>query len=84
MKKEQLLQIIKEEISKILKEEKSTPEYSIHPISDTSWKRMESLSNENDINDMLDAANKIMEDLTNDGFEAKEVFDFLFNQLVRI
>ena len=107
MKKSELKQLIKEEISNILNEEKMKPilneqlarmqklagiitENQIneddifndqYSVSDEAYKRMDGLVNENDYNNFIRSATNIMTTLTNDGFEAKEIFYYLYTRL---
>ena len=56
-------------------------ENNISEISDEMYERMEDLVNQNNLNTFISAATKIMGDLWGKGFEAKDVFDYLYTKL---
>ena len=56
-------------------------ENNISEISDEMYERMEDLVNQNNLNTFISAATNIMGDLWGNGFEAKDVFDYLYTKL---
>jgi deoxyhypusine synthase len=50
-------------------------------VSEESYERMNNLVIQNDYKNFIDSATNIMNDLTKDGFEAKEVFYYLYTRL---
>ena len=56
-------------------------ENNISEISDEMYERMEGLVNQNDLDTFISAATNIMGDLSDEGFEAKDVFDYLYTKL---
>lgn len=53
-----------------------------YSVSEKSYKRMNDLVNQSDYMNFINSATKIMEDLTNDGFEVKDVFYYLYTRLI--
>jgi hypothetical protein len=52
-----------------------------HSVSDENYKRMDGLVNRNDYNNFIDSATNIMSDLTDEGFEVKDIFYYLYTRL---
>lgn len=52
-----------------------------YSVSDEAYKRMDGLVNENDYDNFIQSATNIMTTLTDDGFEAKEIFYYLYTRL---
>jgi hypothetical protein len=52
-----------------------------YSISDEAYERMDGLVNENDYDNFIRSATNIMTTLTDDGFEAKEIFYYLYTRL---
>ena len=50
-------------------------------ISDENYERMENLVNQSDYNNFINSATNIMTTLTDDGFEVKDVFYYLYTRL---
>jgi NAD-dependent DNA ligase len=50
-------------------------------ISDEAYERMNSLVSQSDYNNYIKSASKMMSDLTDDGFEARDVFYWLYTRL---
>lgn len=70
---------IRESLEKMLSEDDIfNGSYS---ISDEAYERMESLVNSSDLNTFLKSAENIMQTLTNEGFEVKDVFYYLYTRL---
>jgi hypothetical protein len=86
MKTSELRQLIKEEISKIEKQTNIIKEDDIfngtYTVSDEVYERMDALTNQKDLLVFLDHASKIMRNLTDDGFEAKDIFYYLYTRLI--
>jgi hypothetical protein len=86
MKTSELRQLIKEEISKIEKQTNTIKENDIfngtYIVSDEAYERMNALTNRKDLLVFLNSASKIMRNLTDDGFEAKDVFYYLYTRLI--
>ena len=56
--------------------------YVIKQMDDQKVSRMEGLVNIQDMDDFLSSATGIMTSLSDEGFDAKEVFDYLYLKLV--
>jgi hypothetical protein len=52
-----------------------------YSISDEAYERMDGLVNTNDYNNFIQSATNIMDNLTNEGFEVKDVFYYLYTRL---
>ena len=52
-----------------------------YSISDEAYERMDGLVNTNDYNNFIESATNIMDNLTNEGFEVKDVFYYLYTRL---
>jgi phage portal protein BeeE len=52
-----------------------------YSVSNEAYKRMDGLVNENDYDNFIQSATNIMTTLTDDGFEAKEIFYYLYTRL---
>jgi hypothetical protein len=52
-----------------------------YKISDEAYERMNSLVSQSDYNNYIKSASKMMSDLTDDGFEARDVFYWLYTRL---
>jgi hypothetical protein len=52
-----------------------------YSVSDEAYERMEGLVNTNDYNNFIQSATNIMSTLTDEGFEVKDVFYYLYTRL---
>jgi hypothetical protein len=52
-----------------------------YSVSDEAYERMDSLVNINDYNNFIQSATNIMNELTDEGFEVKDVFYYLYTRL---
>jgi hypothetical protein len=52
-----------------------------YTVSDEAYERMNNLVSESDYDNFISSATKIMNDLTDDGFEVKDVFYYLYTRL---
>jgi hypothetical protein len=52
-----------------------------YSIGNEAYDRMDGLVNKNDYDNFIQSATNIMTTLTNDGFEAKEIFYYLYTRL---
>jgi hypothetical protein len=52
-----------------------------YSVSNEAYKRMDGLVNENDYDNFIKSATNIMTTLTDDGFEPKEIFYYLYTRL---
>jgi hypothetical protein len=50
-------------------------------VSDETYFRMDSLVSQNDYTNFIESARKIMHELSNEGFDAKEIFYYLYTRL---
>ena len=82
MNKYQLKQLIKEEVTKL--KEGNLPTYQIEGLSKEKYDKMEGIVREIDKDTFMNAANEIIEHLSDEGFDAKEIFDFLYHNLVQL
>lgn len=74
-----LRKIIREELKKVKLTEQT---YVIEPMSDENFSRMDGLVTIQTLQNFLRSAEKIMTELDAEGFEAKEVFDYLYLTLI--
>ena len=79
MKKSELRQIIKEELSKFDRE----GDDGRWDNDEEYYERMDGLVNQPDLKLFIQSASKIMQDLTTrEGFETKDVYEFLYRQML--
>ena len=52
-----------------------------YTVSDEAYERMNNLVSESDYDNFISSATEIMNDLTDDGFEVKDVFYYLYTRL---
>lgn len=58
--------------------------YKIEGLSREAFNRMSGLVKNNDFDIFMKKASSMIEDLSDEGFDAKEIFDFLFHNLVSL
>ena len=53
-----------------------------YEVSDEAYQRMEDLVNQKDLSNFISSASSIMKTLSDDGFETKDIFYYLYTRLI--
>ena len=53
-----------------------------YEVNDEAYQRMEDLVNQKDLSNFVSSASSIMKTLSNNGFETKDIFYYLYTRLI--
>ena len=53
-----------------------------YEVNDEAYQRMEDLVNQKDLSNFISSASSIMKTLSDDGFETKDIFYYLYTRLI--